>query len=554
MPKPIVERDGELLSTEHGGLRYEISEYDPIHRTHYLRVLRGAEVIHLDRLELVSSRARAVACRAFDKSNRSAIDGVLQLLHEEHKRLLPELLEEQEPVILNGEDVEPESVRWLWTGRYPRRKPVILEGDPGLGKSLASLDLSARLSVGAGMPDSTANPFGGTAVATVILSAEDDPADTILPRFIAAGGNPRFLRLLKGVKAADGERFPNLADIVAIRRALVRSSAKLLIVDPLAAYVPAQSDAWRDDAIRRLLLPINELVAELDVGMLLIRHLTKDNRRPAIYRGQASIGLAGAARAVFVFVRDPGDSSGDRRCVATVKFNIGPEPPTLAYTIASELGARAHLRWQKGTVPLTADELLSPATGGSDGVDDSALAEACTVLEQILKPGPVASRDVYREAREAGIAKHTLERAKAKLDVRSVKDGPDQSWRWHMPQKSTSPRGDTQNLGDVGDVGDVGAPNGVSSSPSSPRSPTSGVPGVGDVDFSGAESGSAEPNSALADLIAQARAVNARLDADAESLKPTCSGCGLPESAELGRLTRVGVYLLHPDCRVEPDR
>jgi hypothetical protein len=480
--RPKVEQQGELLWTEYDGLRYEVSEYDAIHRTHYLRVLRDGGVVHLDRLELVSSRARAGAVHAFEARNRPSVDRVLQVLHEEHKRLLPLMAEQLEPIILNGEDVAPEDVQWLWPGRVPRRKPVIYEGDPGLGKSLASLDLSARLSVGADMPDGARNPFEHAPVGSVILSAEDDPADTILPRFLAAGGNPRYLRLLKGVRTADGERFPNLGDVAAIRRALLSTGSKVLIVDPLAAYVPAQSDSWRDDAIRRLLLPVAELVGELDVGLLLVRHLTKDNRRPAIYRGQASIGLAGAARAVFVFGKDPGDASGERRCVATVKFNIGKEPPTLAYTIISELGARAHLRWDKGTVPLKADELLSGPTGGASA-DDSAVAEAVSVLEAILSDGPVRSEDVYRQARQQGVARHTLERAKVQAGVRSLKDGPGQTWRWHPHQKSTSPSPDTQILGDVGELGDVDAPNGRPSSPSSPRYPTSGVPPIGDVDF-----------------------------------------------------------------------
>jgi AAA domain len=241
--RPNVKREGELLWTEYGGLRYEINEYDAVHRTHYLRVLRDGGVVHLDRLELVSSRARAGVLRGFDPKTRTQVDRVLQHLHEAHKRYLPQITGELEPIILNGEDVEPEDVHWLWPGRVPRRKLVIFEGDPGLGKSLATLDLAACLSSGRAMPDGTPNPFGGQPATAVVLSAEDDPADTILPRFIAAGGNRRHLRLLKGVKAPDGERFPNLGDVPAIRRALVKTEARLLIVDPLSAYVPAQSDA-----------------------------------------------------------------------------------------------------------------------------------------------------------------------------------------------------------------------------------------------------------------------------------------------------------------------
>jgi hypothetical protein len=237
-------------------------------------------------------------------------------------------------------------------------------------------------------------------------------------------------------------------------------------------------------------VPITELVAELDVGLITVRHLTKDNRRPAIYRGQASIGIGGAARAVFVFGKDPGDRSGVRRCVAAVKFNIGKEPPTVAYRIVSEHGAPAHIRWEKGTVPLNADELLAGG-GASDGdeIDDYALEDACAVLRTILKDGPVESKDVYRQAREAGIKRMTLERAKAKLGARSVRDGTgergQQAWRWH-PRKSRprSSSADTQHHDDLDDVDEQGAPRPSSSSNGSP-----------DLDDLGAFSGSGRPRS-----------------------------------------------------------
>jgi hypothetical protein len=442
--RPKVEREGDLLWTEYGGLRYEISEYDAVHRTHYLRVIRDGGVVHLDRLELVSSRARFSALRAFDPETRGAVDRVLQHLYEAFKGYLPQIVAELEPIILNGEDIEPEDVEWLWIGRVPRRKLVVYEGDPGLGKSLAALDLAARLSSGSAMPDGTPNPFDGQPQATVILSAEDDPADTILPRFLAAAGNRRSLRLLKGVRAPDGERFPNLADVAAIQRALVHTEASLLIVDPLAAYVPAQSDAWRDDAIRRLLVPIVDLLAGLDIGLITIRHLTKDNRRPAIYRGQASIGIAGAARAVFVFGKDPGDMSGARRCMATVRFNIAKEPPTMAYRIVSEQGEKAHIRWEKGTVPLTADELLSPPAAAENTQRVSSVDEARAFLKELLADGPMSSRGVWREARDQGIGRYALENAKRELRVEARHDGDDGGWRWHPSKQEETDAHSTQ--------------------------------------------------------------------------------------------------------------
>jgi AAA domain len=433
-----VGRCGDVVWASFEDLRFEVSEHDPIHRTHLLRVLQADQLIHIDRLDLASARGRFGAVRAFKTDRRGPIDQVLIALEVEYRACEVALRDEQEPILLNGADVRPEPLRWLWPGRVARRVFTLFEGDPGLGKSLATLDLAARLSVGAKMPDGQSNPFDGP-VASVLLSAEDEPADTILPRFLAAGGNPRYLTLVQGVKTPSGERVPNLADVPALRRALERTGGRLLIVDPLAAYVPPNADAWRDDVIRRLLMPVRQAVSDLDAGLVAVRHLTKNNKAPAIYRGQASIGLAGAARAVFVFGKDPADASGKRRLVATVKFNIGPEPPTLAYETVSHYGEAAHVSWAKGSVKVTADELLNPPSA-QDSERTGSSAEARRFLEELLaaQAGPLVSKDVFREAGQAAISRYALLRAKDELGLVAHRDGPDGGWRWHAPKHEES--------------------------------------------------------------------------------------------------------------------
>lgn len=141
-------------------------------------------------------------------------------------------------------NVRPEPVKWLWPGRIPFGKLTILDGDPGLGKSLLSLDLAARVSTGRPMPDGTKSDLSGPA-GVVLLSAEDDPADTIRPRLDAAGANCDRVVLVPAIVESierDGHRIerrrlPTLADVGAIRDTVVAEGAKLLIVDPIAAYM-----------------------------------------------------------------------------------------------------------------------------------------------------------------------------------------------------------------------------------------------------------------------------------------------------------------------------
>ncbi|HOJ20972.1 MAG TPA: AAA family ATPase [Armatimonadota bacterium] len=137
-------------------------------------------------------------------------------------------------------DVQPEAVMWLWPGWLPRGKLALLDGDPGLGKSLITLDLAARVSRGASMPDGAG---GGEPAGVVILTAEDDLSDTVRPRLDAAGADVSKIAALAAVRrrtegGAEVLETPTLMDLEALRQAIASVSAALVIIDPLMAYLP----------------------------------------------------------------------------------------------------------------------------------------------------------------------------------------------------------------------------------------------------------------------------------------------------------------------------
>ena len=124
-------------------------------------------------------------------------------------------------------------VKWLWPGRMPRAKLTVLDGDPGLGKSTIVLDLAARLSSGHAMPDSTAECLDG---GVIILSAEDDASDTIVPRLQAANADLDQIHILESVLAAGERRSVELPADVSLIEEMVRDlDVWLVIVDPLMA-------------------------------------------------------------------------------------------------------------------------------------------------------------------------------------------------------------------------------------------------------------------------------------------------------------------------------
>ncbi len=333
-----------------------------------------------------------------------------------------------EPILTRMSDVTPTDVRWLWSGRIPLGKLTVLDGDPGLGKSMITMDLAARVSRGLEMPDGSRGDLEGPA-GVVILSAEDDPSDTIRPRLDAAGGDPSRVVLMSGVKTEKRERMATLADVAEIRKSVEAVQAKLIIVDPIMAYLGG-SDSHVDAEIRSLLAPLAQLAAELGVAILLVRHLNKAQGGNPIYRGGGSIGIIGAARTGLLVAAEPEDESGLRRVLAVTKSNLAKKAAALSYLI-EPTGSVAKVTWM-GESHHTASTLLT------DGEQDSAFGEAKQFLQDALTSVPRRVPELQREAKQAGISWRTIERAKKALNAKKVKEGfgSGSKWLWSLPAQA----------------------------------------------------------------------------------------------------------------------
>ncbi|MGH7883021.1 MAG: AAA family ATPase, partial [Candidatus Dormibacteraceae bacterium] len=284
-------------------------------------------------------------------------------------------------------EVEREEVEWLWWQRLPLGKVVVLDGDPGLGKSTLTLDLAARVSTGGQMPDGTDSIAGGAGV--VVLSAEDGLADTIRPRLEAAGADLERVATFRVNDAQGAERFPELpGDIPAIERVIGEMGAKLLIIDPLMAYLGGEVNSHRDQDVRRALAPLANLAERAGVVAVVVRHLNKASGGSPIYRGGGSIGIIGAARVGLLVAKDPQDE--ERRILAPVKTNLSAPPPSLAYKMVPVGIEGVRVEWQ-GASEVTAAQLLVVANSESAG-ERSALEEAEAFLIELLSKGPVPSK------------------------------------------------------------------------------------------------------------------------------------------------------------------
>ncbi len=349
--------------------------------------------------------------------------------------------------------VRPEAVHWLWPGRIPSGKICILDGDPGLGKSTVTLDLAARVTRGLPMPDGT----GVDAPAGVVLvSAEDGVADTIVPRLQAAGAD---LELTWAIEHCGEDRHPfTMPDDLAHLERLVRETgARLVVIDPLMAFLNVHTNAHRDQDTRYVLARVHEMASATGAAVLLVRHLTKAAGGMAIYRGGGSIGIIGAARSGLLVAKDPEDEQ--RRVLACIKQNLAEMPPSLAFRLAACEGRAAQVVWE-GSSDYDANALLAPPTTGAERTERD---EAKDFLREVLAIGPVPAKQIEALALEAGISKMTLRRARLELGVQLKRDGFQGKSLWSLDPidvhevQTCSPSGREQVRAPLNTYGDTHA-------------------------------------------------------------------------------------------------
>jgi putative DNA primase/helicase len=383
-----------------------------------------------------------------------------QVLNTEIGRNAP--AHEPEVVLLNGADLTPEPVRWLWQDWLAQGKLHILAGAPGQGKTTIALAFAATVSFGGCWPDGTLCESGNL----LIWSGEDDPADTLLPRLLAAGADKARCYFVRGTRINGEEHsFDPARDMAALETQAQRiGGIKLLIVDPVVSAVVGNSH--NNTEVRRALQPLVDLAGRLDAAVIGISHFSKGGAGgdPAL-RVVGSIAFTAVARVVLVAAKVRGEDGGqDKRILARGKSNIGPDDGGFEYQIEQSEplpGIRASQILWGNSVQGTARELLAEPEVDKDSADGaSARAVAEEFLLQLLKNGPSPPKHVAAEAKAAGISWRTVRRASDALAVK--KRRLQGVWYWELSSDgnlSKQPVHVVQdsNVGQVGQL-DQGGP------------------------------------------------------------------------------------------------
>lgn len=312
-----------------------------------------------------------------------------------------------------------EPIEYLWHGRIAIGKLSLFVGDGGLGKSQGSLDIASRLSTGSSFPDGT-KPL--KRADTLIITTEDDPADTISPRLDALGADKSRIHYMHCKIDGDGkEVFPSLRDLSVFRDAAFQIRAKggdlkLVIIDPLMGYINGV-DAHRDAEVRSILGPLVELASKERFALLGIAHLNK-GAGSALHRIGGSVAFAALARSAWLFAKDP--NSPERRLFVCVKNNLGIDSSGFAYKIVEGANGAPRIVW------------LDPVTDDPDDIlsvdRPEAKSRRAPVQErvyQILQDRYPAALQRSELAEQASISPTSLNNVLEKLRAQGlVESGP----------------------------------------------------------------------------------------------------------------------------------
>ena len=297
--------------------------------------------------------------------------------------------------IIRMSDVELTPVEWLWKPYLPFGKLSVLQGNPGEGKTYFAMHLAAACTNGKLLPNmERMEPFN-----VIYQTAEDGLGDTVKPRLIEAGAD-----LDRVLVIDDSDVRLTLSD-ERIEKAIVENNARLVIIDPIQAYLGADVDMNRANEVRPIFMRLGQVAQRTGCAILLIGHLNKAAGMQSLQRGLGSIDIAAAVRSVMFIGKLKHDPT--MRILTHEKSSLAPPGVSLAFSLGDEGG----FRWV-GEYDITADEMLSGIEPQRETKTQQAKDLICTLLAGGKQ---VFSEDIDKAALERGIPGRTVRDAKREL-------------------------------------------------------------------------------------------------------------------------------------------
>ena len=306
-------------------------------------------------------------------------------------------------------EIQSQEIDWLWYPFIPYGKLTIVQGDPGDGKTTMVLNIAAKLSKGEGLEENMKVP---EPMNIIYQTAEDGLADTVKPRLEAAGADCEKVLVID-----ESDKSLSMSD-ERLEEAIKQTGARLLILDPIQAYLGGGVDMNRANEARDMTKKLGTLAEKYKCAIVLIGHMNKAAGNKAAYRGMGSIDFFAVARSVLLVGRVEGQP--DTRAVVQIKNNLAAYGHPKAFQLSED-----GFHWL-GDYEITADEVL-----GGIAPKVNKFEQAKQLLRELAATSTlVSSTEIMELAKEEGVSKRTMESAKRELQIPAKRIN--NTWYWDL--------------------------------------------------------------------------------------------------------------------------
>ncbi|GAA11011.1 hypothetical protein GOALK_016_01340 [Gordonia alkanivorans NBRC 16433] len=398
------------VASERGGEAVAREEFDRMMNGALRKVARNNPAASLTAEDVALAREAFAPGGVWHPDNPK---GNVYYLHRRGQRADPPPQADGRQFTQSLAQVTPTKVRWLWHPWIPLGKLTIFEGEPDVGKSTMTLKLAAMVSNGGPWPrvdvsgDTSRNEKGLTDPAAVVLvGVEDDLADTVVPRLEAAKADLQLVSAMARPRDANGQPIPFLVpdDVAKLRRAIDEVDAKLVVIDPISAFMSDAVKPGSDTANRKALMTLADVAEQTGAAIVLVRHLNKGTGMSAKHRGGGSIAFTALARSVLLAAKlDPSEdreNTNATHALASTKGNLARAPKTMGYELRSSPSDPDSpvVRWA-GVLEESADQLVgADGTKGDARTSAPARDEAGRLIREMLADGPRDAKEVRKHA------------------------------------------------------------------------------------------------------------------------------------------------------------